>query len=69
MAIPVRPVPVVAAETDQEVVEAVRFAAENGLRVTPQATGHGPMAELVTELLAVPSWAGALVPHQTGLER
>ena len=45
LAIPVRPVAVVAAETDQDVVEAVRFAASNGLRVTPQATGHGPMAE------------------------
>ena len=43
LAIPVRPAAVVAAETDQDVVEAVRFAARNGLRVTPQATGHGPM--------------------------
>ena len=35
-------------ETAQDVVEAVRFAGRHGLRVTPQATGHGPMAELVT---------------------
>src|SRR5688572_62585 len=51
LAIPVRPAAVLAAETAQDVVEAVRFANRHGLRVTPQATGHGPMAELTRELL------------------
>ena len=37
--------------TAEDVVEAVQFAARHGLRVTPQATGHGPMAALTTELL------------------
>ena len=50
-AIPVRPAAVLAAHDAQDVVEAVRFAARYGIRVTPQATGHGPMAALTTELL------------------
>ena len=51
LAIPVRPAAVLAARTAQDVVEAVRFAGRHGLLVTPQATGHGPIAELVGELL------------------
>lgn len=51
LAIPVRPAAVLAAFDAQDVVEAVQFAARHGLRVTPQATGHGPMAALTTELL------------------
>jgi FAD/FMN-containing dehydrogenase len=69
VAIPVRPVAVVAAETDQDVVQAVRFAAENGLRVTPQATGHGPMAELVTELLVTTARLDEVVVHPEGWAR
>ena len=46
VAVPVRPAAVLAAHDAQDVVEAVQFAARHGLRVTPQATGHGPMAEL-----------------------
>jgi len=69
LAIPVRPVAVVAAETDQDVVEAVRFAAEHGLRVTPQATGHGPMAELVTELLVTTKRLDEVVVHPEGWAR
>ena len=42
VAIPVEPVAVLAAQDAQDVVEAVRFAGRHGLRVTPQATGHGP---------------------------
>ncbi len=51
LAIPVTPAAVVAARTDQDVVEAVRFASRHGLLVTPQATGHGPIAELVGAIL------------------
>ena len=51
LAVPVRPVAVLAAFDAQDVVEAVQFAARHGIRVTPQATGHGPMAALTTELL------------------
>lgn len=51
LAVPVRPAAVLAAFDAQDVVEAVRFAARHGIRVTPQATGHGPMAALTTELL------------------
>jgi len=69
LAIPVRPAVVVAAETDQDVVEAVRFAARNGLRVTPQATGHGPMAELVTELLVTTKALDEVVVHPEGWAR
>ena len=69
LAIPVRPAAVVAAETDQDVVEAVRFAARNGLRVTPQATGHGPMAQLVTELLVTTKRLDEVVVHPEGWAR
>lgn len=51
LAVPVRPAAVLAAFDAQDVVEAVQFAGRHGLRVTPQATGHGPMAALTTELL------------------
>lgn len=69
LAIPVRPAAVVAAETDQDVVEAVRFAAEHGLRVTPQATGHGPMADLLTELVVTTSRLDEVVVHPEGWAR
>lgn len=69
VAVPVRPAAVLAAETDQDVVEAVRFAARNGLRVTPQATGHGPMAELVTELLVTTKRLDEVVVHPEGWAR
>lgn len=69
VAIPVRPAAVLAAETDQDVVEAVRFAAEHGLRVTPQATGHGPMADLLTELVVTTSRLDEVVVHPEGWAR
>lgn len=69
VAIPVRPAAVVAAETDQDVVEAVRFAAEHGMRVTPQATGHGPMADLLTELVVTTSRLDEVVVHPEGWAR
>ena len=69
VAVPVRPAAVVAAETDQDVVEAVRFAEHHGLRVTPQATGHGPIADLLTELLVTTKRLDELVVHPEGWAR
>ncbi|MEZ0447376.1 FAD-binding oxidoreductase [Cellulomonas sp. ICMP 17802] len=69
LAIPVKPAAVLAAETDRDVVEAVRFAAEHGLRVTPQATGHGPMADLLTELVVTTSRLDEVVVHPEGWAR
>ena len=69
VAIPVQPVAVVAARTAQDVVEAVRFAARHDLRVTPQATGHGPIAELLTELLVTTQGLDECVVHPEGWAR
>jgi len=69
VAIPVRPAAVLAAETAQDVVEAVNFANRHGLRVTPQATGHGPMAELTRELLVVTKGLDECVVHPEGWAR
>ena len=69
VAIPVRPAAVVAAQTAQDVVEAVRFAARHDLHVTPQATGHGPMAELLTELLVTTQGLDECVVHPEGWAR
>mgnify|MGYP001444972762 CR=1 FL=1 len=63
VAVPVRPAAVVAAQTADDVVEAVRFAIEHGLVVTPQATGHGPIAELVGELLVTTAGLDECVVH------
>lgn len=69
VAIPVRPAAVLAAQSAQDVVEAVRFAARHDLRVTPQATGHGPMAELLTELLVTTRGLDECVVHPEGWAR
>jgi FAD/FMN-containing dehydrogenase len=63
LAIPVRPAAVVAARTAEDVVEAVRFARRHGLLVTPQATGHGPIAELVGAILVNTSGLDECVVH------
>lgn len=63
LAIPVRPAAVLAAFDAQDVVEAVQFAARHGIRVTPQATGHGPMAALTTELLVTTKELDEVVIH------
>ncbi|KRF36972.1 FAD-binding oxidoreductase [Nocardioides sp. Soil805] len=63
VAIPVRPAAVLAAHDAQDVVEAVQFAARHGIRVTPQATGHGPMADLTTELLVTTKELDEVVVH------
>ncbi len=69
VAIPVRPAAVLAAQSAEDVVEAVRFAARHDLRVTPQATGHGPMAELTTELLVTTAGLDECVVHPEGWAR
>lgn len=69
VAVPVKPAAVLAAETAEDVVEAVRFAARTGLRVTPQATGHGPIAELLTELLVTTAGLDECVVHPEGWAR
>jgi FAD/FMN-containing dehydrogenase len=63
VAVPVRPAAVLAAHDAQDVVEAVQFAARHGIRVTPQATGHGPMADLTTELLVTTKELDEVVIH------
>jgi FAD/FMN-containing dehydrogenase len=69
LAVPVRPAAVLAAETALDVVEAVRFANRHRLSVTPQATGHGPMAELTRELLVVTKGLDECVVHPEGWAR
>ncbi len=69
LAVPVRPAAVLAAHDAQDVVEAVQFAARHGIRVTPQATGHGPMAELTTELLVSTKELDEVVVHPEGWAR
>src|SRR3712207_6148343 len=66
VAIPVRPAAALAARTAQDVVEAVRFANRHDLRVTPQATGHGPMVELTRELLVVTKDLDECIVHPEG---
>ncbi|GAB2878223.1 FAD-binding oxidoreductase [Nocardioides pacificus] len=69
LAVPVRPAAVLAAHDAQDVVEGVRFAARHGIRVTPQATGHGPMADLSTELLVTTKELDEVVVHPEGWAR
>ena len=69
LAVPVRPAAVLAAHDAQDVVEAVQFAARHSIRVTPQATGHGPMAELTTELLVSTKELDEVVVHAEGWAR
>ena len=63
LAVPVQPAAVLAAFDAQDVVEAVQFAARHGIRVTPQATGHGPIAALTTELLVTTKELDEVVIH------
>jgi FAD/FMN-containing dehydrogenase len=69
LAVPVRPAAVLAARTAQDVVEAVRFATRHGLLVTPQATGHGPIADLVGALLVNTKGLDECVVHAEGWAR
>lgn len=69
LAIPVRPAAVLAARTAQDVVEAVRFARRHRLLVTPQATGHGPIAELIGSILVNTQGLDECVVHPEGWAR
>jgi len=69
LAVPVAPAAVVAARTAQDVVAAVRFAGEHELLVTPQATGHGPMEELIGELLVTTKGLDECTVHPEGWAR
>jgi hypothetical protein len=69
LAIPVRPAAVLAARTAADVVEAVHFATRHGLLVTPQATGHGPIVELVGALLVSTKGLDECVVHPEGWAR
>jgi FAD binding domain len=69
LAIDVRPDAVVAARTAQDVVEAVRFARDYGLGVTPQATGHGAISAFVGELLVTTAGLDECVVHPEGWAR
>lgn len=69
VAVQLRPAMALAARSDQDVVEAVRFAARHGLRVTPQATGHGPIASLVGELLVSTAGLDECKVHPDGWAR
>ena len=69
LAIEVRPGAVVAAQTAQDVVEAVRFARGNGLTVTPQATGHGAIAAFIGDILVNTKGLDECVVHPQGWAR
>jgi hypothetical protein len=69
LAIDVRPAAVLAAATAQDVVEAVAFARRHGMLVTPQATGHGPIASLVGHLLVTTRGLDECVVHPEGWAR
>src|SRR5688572_11655079 len=49
VAVDQRPAAIVLAESPDDVVEAIRYAAANGLRVAPQATGHNASAYATLE--------------------
>jgi hypothetical protein len=69
LAVEVRPDAVVAAQTADDVVEAVRFAGRNGLLVTPQATGHGAISAFVGQLLVNTAGLDECVVHPEGWAR
>ena len=53
VAVPVHPAAVVVAADDSDVVAAVRYAAENGLRIAVQCTGHGVSAGIDDGVLLI----------------
>ena len=69
LAVAVEPAAVIAAADARDVVEAVRFAARHGMLVTPQATGHGAMSQLVGELLVDTRGLDECVVHPEGWAR
>ena len=69
VAVQLRPDVALAAQHSGDVVAAVQFAARHGLRVTPQATGHGPIASLVGELLVATAGLDECTVHPEGWAR
>jgi hypothetical protein len=69
LGVPVTPQVVVEAVCAQDVVETVRFARRHGLTVTPQATGHGPIHELVGDIVISTRGLDECVVHPDGWAR
>jgi hypothetical protein len=69
LSVQVRPAAVVAAGCAEDVVQTVRFAAREGLRVTPQATGHGAIADLVGDILISTKGLDECTVHPEGWAR
>lgn len=66
---PVRPAAVVQAATAGDVVEAVRYAAEHGLAVAVQATGHGVAAAHEGAVLVLTAGLDECTVHPDGWAR
>jgi FAD/FMN-containing dehydrogenase len=72
LAVDQRPAIVALPETDQDVVEVVRYARANGLQVAPQGTGHNahPLGDLAnTVLLKMHRMTGVEVDPETRVAR
>ncbi|WP_328448536.1 FAD-binding oxidoreductase [Amycolatopsis sp. NBC_00438] len=69
LAVATAPAVVVGAETADDVVTAVRFAAAHGLRVSVQATGHGLTAGTEGLLISTRRLAGVEIDAEAGTAR
>ncbi|HET7327106.1 MAG TPA: FAD-dependent oxidoreductase [Nocardioidaceae bacterium] len=59
----------VEAVSAHDVAQTVRFARRHGLTVTPQATGHGPIEELIGDILVSTRGLDECVVHPEGWAR
>jgi len=69
LAVPMHPAAVVAARTADDVVAAVRLAAELAMTVGVQATGHGAVSSLAGQLLVSTKGLDEVVVHPDGWAR
>ena len=72
LAIDQRPAAIVVAESVDDVIDAVRYARQNGLRVAPQATGHNAGAYATLEdtvLVKTTAMVGVEVDVEAGQAR
>jgi FAD/FMN-containing dehydrogenase len=69
LAVPMQPVAVVAARTGDDVVATVRFAADHGLTVGVQATGHGAVSRHAGQLLVSTHDLDEVTVHPEGWAR
>ena len=69
LAVEIRPAAVVDAHTAEDVVEAVRFAAENRLTAGVQATGHGAIPGISGHLLIATKGLDEVTVHPEGWVR